>query len=327
MSETDAGFDADIDAWLEHWAAEPSAADATIGGARQHARITNAAARSRLRLAATTEHDVSADGVPARVFRPAEGDVAGTLLYFHGGGWIFGGIDTHLHHARRLAVEAGVVVVSVDYRLAPEHAFPAAYDDCLAATRWAAGSLAELGGAAAGLVVGGDSAGAQLAASVAIACRDTGLDLAAQLLVVPVVDARGAYADPGRNAEYPSRAENATGYGLLLATMAAFVDHYAVGSEDDWADDWRVSPILARAAPGSLAGLAPAIVHTAGFDVLRDEGRAYADALSAAGTPVTFRTWPTLHHSFLGLGGVSAAADAAAAQVSADVRAALTPRL
>ncbi|MBA3782954.1 MAG: alpha/beta hydrolase [Nocardioides sp.] len=317
MSEV---FDADIDAWLKHWAAEPSAADATMTGVRQHARITNAAARWRLRLAATTEHDVSAGGVPARVFWPTEGEVAGTLVYFHGGGWILGGIDTHLHHARRLAVEAGVVVVSVDYRLAPEHPFPAAYDDCLAATRWAADSLGELGGATAGLVVGGDSAGAQLAASVAIACRDTGLDLAAQLLVVPVVDGRGAYADRARNAEFPSRESNATGYGLLLTTMGAFVEHYAPTS----ADDWRVSPILARSSAGSLAGLAPAIVHTAGFDVLRDEGRAYADALSAAGTPVTFRTWPTLNHSFLGLGGVSAAADAAAAQVSADVRAALS---
>ncbi len=313
-------FDPDIDRWLRHWAAEPSAADTTVAGARQHARITNAAARSRLELAATSEDDVSAGGAPARVFRPTSGDVAGTLLYLHGGGWIFGGVDTHLHHARRLATEAGVVVVSVDYRLAPEHPFPAAYDDCLAATRWAADSLDELGGVASGLVVGGDSAGAQLAASVAIACRDTGLDLAAQLLVVPVVDGRGAYRDPARNAEFPSREQNATGYGLLLTTMGAFVDHYAPES----ADDWRVSPILAQSSAGSLAGLAPAIVHLAGFDVLRDEGRAYADALATAGTPVTLRTWPTLNHSFLGLGGVSAAADTAAAQVSADLRTALS---
>ena len=312
MSDT---FDPDIDRWLRRLAAEPTAGDTSMDGVRQHARITNAAARSHLTLAPTTEHDVSAGGVPARVFRPTDGDVAGTLLYFHGGGWIFGGVDTHLHHARRLAVEAGVVVVSVDYRLAPEHRFPAAYDDCLAATRWAADSLDELGGATAGLVIGGDSAGAQLAASVAIACRDTGLALAAQLLVVPVVDGRGLYADPSANAAFPSREANATGYGLLLTTMGAFVRHYA----PDDADDWRVSPILAE----SLAGLAPAIVHTAGFDVLSDEGRAYADALSAAGTPVTRRHWPTLNHSFLGLGGVSAAADAAAAQVSADVRAAL----
>jgi acetyl esterase len=208
---------------------------------------------------------------------------------------------------RRLAVESGAAVIGVDYRLAPEHPFPAAFDDCLAATLHLAGTRT------GPLAVAGDSAGGQLAASVALACRDLGVRLAGQLLVVPVTDVTGGYADPDVNARYPSRAERAGGYGLTMAGMRWFAELYRPPGRGD---DRRVSPL--RAA--DLAGVAPAAVHTAGFDPLRDEGAAYAAALDAAGVPVVHRDWPTLNHGFFGLGGVSATAAQAASQAAADLR-------
>jgi acetyl esterase len=308
-------FDPDIAEWIRQRALDPTAADASVEGVRIHARAVNERSRGLLKdpPVPAAERDIvleTAGGpVPARVTEPATRFTDATIMFFHGGGWIAGDMRTHLQHMRRLAVETGSTVVGVDYRLAPEHPFPAAFDDCLAATLHVAGT------AAGRTAVAGDSAGGQLAASVALACRDREVPLAAQLLVVPVTDVAGGYADPGVNARHPSRREREDGYGLTLVGMRRFAELYAPPG-----DDWRVSPL--RAA--DLAGVAPAAVHTAGFDPLRDEGGAYAAALRAAGVPVVHREWPALNHGFFGLGGVSATADRAARQAAADLRGLLT---
>jgi acetyl esterase len=305
------GFDPDIAEWLRRRALDPTAADASVAGARTHARAVNERSRGLLQdppvpaAERDTVLETAGGPVPVRVTEPAARRTDATIMFFHGGGWIAGDLDTHLQHMRRLAAETGSTVVGVDYRLAPEHPYPAAFDDCLAATLHVAGAPAGR------LAVAGDSAGGQLAASVALACRDQGIPLAAQLLVVPVTDVLGGYADAGVNARYPSRQERAEGYGLTLAGMRWFAGLYASPG-----DGWQVSPLRAP----DLAGVAPAAVHTAGFDPLRDEGNAYAAALRAAGVPVVHREWPTLNHGFFGLGGVSATAERAARQAAADLR-------
>ncbi|ROO85717.1 acetyl esterase [Actinocorallia herbida] len=309
-------FDPDIAAWLAARAADPTAADTGIDGVRAHSRAVNDRARALLEAPAVPAAesaivlDTEAGTLPARLLRPGVQGPCPTIVYLHGGGWIAGGTDTHAQHVRRLCVEASAVVVSVDYRLAPEHVFPAAFDDALAATRWAHAHLAELGGDPARVVVAGDSAGAQLAASAALACRDTATPLAAQLLIVPVTDLLGGYTDHEVNALYPSRALE--GYGLTTPAMADFTRAYGV---DPAAPDWRSSPL--RAA--DLSGAAPAVVHTAGFDPLRDEGAAYARRLTASGVRVIERRWPTLNHGYFSLGGVSAAAETAARTAARDL--------
>ncbi len=162
------------------------------------------------------------------------------------------------------------------------------------------------------LVVAGDSAGAQLAAVVAIPARDEGLPVAAQLLFYPVATVAGYYGDDQANAAFASRVECGDGPGLLVSTMVWFAQTYADAAD---AADWRLSPMA-----GKLSGLAPAVVHTAHFDMLRDEGNQFAEALRAADVPVIAREFPTLHHGYFGLGGVSAAADAAGTQAAADLR-------
>ncbi|MEV5829143.1 alpha/beta hydrolase [Spirillospora sp. NPDC052242] len=306
-------FDADVAAWLGARALDPTAADASVEGARRHSAAVNDRSRALLAdpFVPADERDERIDtpdgSVPLRVIEPANRVDGATILFFHGGGWIAGDMRTHLQHMRRLAAGTGRTVVGVDYRLAPEHPYPAAFDDCLAATL----HVARASGPDERVAVAGDSAGGQLAASVAIACRDAGVPLAGQLLIVPVLDVAGGYADPAVNARYPSRAKRAEGYGLTLDGMRWFSELYAGPG-----DDWRVSPL--RAA--DLAGVAPAIVHTAGYDPLCDEGDAYAAALRDAGVAVVHRTWPTLNHGFFGLGGVSAAAETAAARATADLR-------
>src|SRR3954452_18695815 len=218
----------------------------------------------------------AAGPLAARVYRASDKQ-SPTVVFFHGGGWVAGDLDTHDRQARLLAIETGAVVVSVDYRRPPETRFPGAFEDAFAAVSDVFGRVAEFGGDAKRLGVAGDSAGGNLAATTAIACRDAGIKLAAQLLVYPVTDVLGSYADARENARFPSRAENAEGYFLSRAVMEWFCGHYL--ADPSHATDWRVSPL--RAA--SLAGVAPAIVTTAWFDPLRDEGAAYARALEAAG--------------------------------------------
>lgn len=234
-----------------------------------------------------------------RLYRGAGTD-AGALLpavvYFHGGGWMVGDLGTHDVVCRQLANAAGCALIAVDYRLAPEHRFPAAVEDSVAAVRWVAAQAAALGIDAARIAVAGDSAGANLATVAALTLRDLPLagdpGLAMQLLVYPVTDL---------GLQTPSYASDTGRYLLTHADMLWYRGHYLRNDAD--IADWRASPL--RAA--SLAGLPPTYVMTAGFDPLLDEGRAYADALRAAGVDVTYECFEGQIHGFLLMGGVLAA--------------------
>jgi acetyl esterase len=228
--------------------------------------------------------------IPARLVMPASATPPPVLVYFHGGGWTIGDIDTHDVLCRQLCAASGAAVLSIDYRLGPEHRFPAAFDDCLAATRWLQREGADLGVDVGRLAVGGDSAGGNLAAAVAIALRDGG-DRAPcfQLLIYPATDMR---------AVAPSHTSNGQGYLLTADSFVYYRGHY-IEDPADWAD-WRASPLL---APG-LSRLPPALVLTAGYDPLRDEGRQYADALSAAGNRVQYVCFERQIHGFITMGRV-----------------------
>jgi acetyl esterase len=252
----------------------------------------------------------------ARVYRMST-EKSPTVVFFHGGGWVAGDLETHDRQARWLAIETGAVVVSVDYRRPPEVRFPGAFEDALAAVRDVAARIAEFGGDANRIGVAGDSAGGNLAATVAIACRDAGIKLAAQLLVYPVTDVLGGFADEAENARFPSRAENADGYFLTRATMQWFCGHYL--ADNARGTDWRVSPLRAK----DLAGVAPAVVATAWYDPLRDEGAAYADALVNAGVAVKYHPGEGLIHGYFGLGEASEVAKAEAQRARADFKAML----
>jgi acetyl esterase len=252
----------------------------------------------------------------ARVYRMSDKQ-SPTVVFFHGGGWVAGDLDTHDRQARLLAIETGAVVVSVDYRRPPETRFPGAFEDGFAAVRDVIARIVEFGGDSTRVGVAGDSAGGNLAATVAIACRDAGIKLAAQLLVYPVTDVTGAYANAEENARYPSRAENAEGYFLSRAVMQWFAGHYLENAGHG--TDWRVSPLRAK----NLAGLAPAVVCTAWFDPLRDEGKAYADALKAAGVETKYHDGLGLIHGYFGLGEASQTARLEAQRARADFKAML----
>ena len=258
----------------------------------------------------------AAGRLAARVYRVSD-QKSPTVVFFHGGGWVAGDLETHDRQARWLAIETGAVVVSVDYRRPPETRFPGAFEDAFAATRDIFTRIAEFGGDHSRVGVAGDSAGGNLAAAVAIACRDAGMKLAAQLLVYPVTDVAGNFADATENARFPSRAENAEGYFLSRAVMQWFAGHYL--SDAKHGADWRVSPLRAK----SLAGLAPAIVCTAWFDPLRDEGKAYADALQAAGVATQYYHGAGLIHGYFGLGEASETARREAQRARADFKALL----
>jgi acetyl esterase len=255
----------------------------------------------------------AAGPLDARVYRNTQ-DQSPTVVFFHGGGWVAGDLETHDRQARLLVIETGAVVVSVDYRRPPETRFPGAFEDAFASIRDIVKRINEFGGDSKRVGVAGDSAGGNLAATVAIACRDEGVALAGQLLAYPVIDVAGNYADPKENARYPSRSENAEGYFLSRAVMEWFAGHYLGDSKNG--TDWRVSPLRAK----SLAGLAPAIVTTAWFDPLRDEGKAYADALKAAGVATKYYDGPGLIHGYFGLGEASEAARKEAQRARADFK-------
>lgn len=249
-----------------------------------------------------SSQDLLAGGVPARLHRP-EGVVRPPVLaFFHGGGWVVGDLDTHDGITRALCRRAGTAVLAVDYRLAPEHPYPAALQDCLAATRWLAQAADGLGLGA--VAVGGDSAGGALAACVALACREAGPALAAQLLVYPCTDAGTAADSYWRNAE---------GYGLTAETMRWYWSQYAQDADRD-------DPLLSPARAADLSGLPPAVVVTAEYDPLVDEGDALARRLAAAGVPVRHRQLPGQVHGFLGMTGAVAAADEAVTVLAHDLR-------
>jgi len=225
--------------------------------------------------------------IPVRVYRPSDDPALPVLVWFHGGGWTIGSLETHDNTCRSLANAVGCIMVSVDYRLAPEHKFPAAVDDAFAATQWVAEHAAGLGGDPKRIAVGGDSAGGNLAAVVSLLARDAGgPELAFELLVYPVTD---------HEFESASMQENATGYFLELESMRWFYNQY-LHDERDGAD-WRFSP--ARAT--DLSGLPPAFVITAEFDPLRDQGEAYARRLEEAGCAVEARRYDGVFHGFFGM--------------------------
>jgi acetyl esterase len=265
-----------------------------------------AAARAAIappQVASVSDRQIKGAAGPlaARVYRVSS-EKSPTVVYFHGGGWVAGDLETHDWQARLLAIETGAVVVSIDYRRPPETRFPGAFEDAFAAVRDITARIAEFGGDAARVGVAGDSAGGNLAATAAIACRDAGIKLAAQLLAYPVIDVVGNYADAKENARFPSRQENAEGYFLSRAVMEWFSNHYL--DDPKHGGDWRVSPLRAK----RLAGVAPAVVCTAWFDPLRDEGKAYADALAAAGVATKYYDGPGLIHGYFGLGEASESA-------------------
>jgi acetyl esterase len=234
-----------------------------------------------------------------RIYRPPLTGPTPLIVFFHGGGWVIGDIDTHDGSSRILSRRTGAVVVSVDYRLAPEDRFPAALDDCFAATSWVAAHAAELGGDPSRLGVAGDSAGGNLAATVSQrAARDGGPAIAAQALVYPATDFSTAR---------PSLQANGEGYLLTADSVRWFQAQY-LGDHDP--ADPGASPLL-----GSLAGLPPAVVATAEFDPLHDEGVAYADALRQAGVEVLLLDFAGLVHGFMGLGTLSSASARATDEV------------
>lgn len=229
------------------------------------------------------------------------------IVYFHGGGWVIGNIETHEGVCRMLANASGCRVVSIDYRLAPEHKFPAAIEDCLAAVGWIAAHAGEFGIDAARLAVAGDSAGANLAAVVCQLAQVAGTPkIALQILLCPCTDAA---------ADTTSRREFAEGYLLERATMDWFVDHY--GARDPL--DPRLSPLHAA----DVSGLPPAHIHTAAFDPLRDEGKAFADRLAQAGVPVQYTCHPGMIHNFYALAGAIPYGRVAMQGVGAAIKAAL----
>ena len=265
-------------------------------------------------LSVSDRHVKGATGpLAARVYRVSL-EKSPTVVFFHGGGWVAGDLETHDRQARLLAIETGSVVVSVDYRRPPETRFPGAFEDAFAAIKVVVARIAEFGGDINRVGVAGDSAGGNLAAATAIACRDAGIKLAAQLLVYPVTDVAGNFADTKENARSPSRSENAEGYFLSRAVMEWFAGHYL--DDKKHGTDWRVSPLRST----SLAGLAPAVVTTAWFDPLRDEGNAYADALAKAGVATRYHHGAGLIHGYFGLGEASETARKEAQAARADFK-------
>jgi acetyl esterase len=261
--------------------------------------------------------ELSAEGpggaIPLRLYRPigsSEGRALPVLVYYHGGGWTIGDLDTHDTLCRQVANGSGCAVVSVDYRMGPEHRFPAAVDDALAALRWVHAQAPALQLDPGRIAVGGDSAGGNLAAVTAIAARDGGGPvLSFQLLIYPATDMR---------AVAPSHTRNGQGYLLTADTVAYFRGHYV---DEKQYDDWRASPLLHE----DLSRLPPAFVLTAGYDPLRDEGLQYAQRLTEAGNVSTLVCFERQIHGFILMGKVIDEANAAVQLCAAQLRQALNP--
>ncbi|MBI5786511.1 MAG: alpha/beta hydrolase [Rhodocyclales bacterium] len=248
--------------------------------------------------------------VPLRIYTPRRKNGArGVVLYCHGGGFVLGDLDIYDSTCRTICNDSGCIVVAVDYRLAPEHPFPAAVEDCHAALAWLAAHAGEIGGDPQRLAVCGDSAGGNLAAVLALIARAEGIPLRYQVLIYPVTSAA-----PG---DLPSHTEFGEGYVLSRKAMLAFTRHYfgAAGR----APDWRGAPLLAE----DLSGLAPALVMVGSYDVLRDDGEAYANAMSAAGVPTTLIEYKGLSHGFINMAAFLSAGRLALSQVGISLRDAL----
>jgi acetyl esterase len=249
--------------------------------------------------------------VPVRVFVPEAAGPLPILVHYHGGGWVIGSIDGSDNLCRALANLTPCIVVSVDYRLAPEAQFPAGLEDCYAATRWVAEHGVELGGDPTRLAIGGDSAGGNLAAAVALLARERGgPKISFQVLIYPVTDA---------NFETGSYREMAEGYGLTRDNMQYFWELYL-------ADEADAANSLTSVLRADLAGLPPALVITAEFDPLRDEGDAYAAKLKAAGVPVEHVAYPGQIHGFFNVGTMMQTGDKAVEAAARSLAAALAPQ-
>jgi acetyl esterase len=245
--------------------------------------------------------------IPTRIYTPDAPAPRPALMYFHGGGWVLCDLDTHDVPCTAIARRAGAVVVAVDYRLAPEHRFPAAVDDCYAATKWVASNAARLGIDPKRLSVSGDSAGGNLAAVVSLKSRDEhGPAIANQVMIYPVTDLSSFNT--------PSYGEFATDHSLTKTEMEWFRDLYLSSTAD--ARNPLASPLLAS----DLRGLPPALVITAECDPLRDEGEAYAKRLQAAGVPVTYTCYPGMIHPFFSLSAAIPQAFDAYQQVADKIR-------
>nr|ACL67848.1 lipolytic enzyme [uncultured bacterium] len=247
--------------------------------------------------------------IPVRIYTPEGPGPFPLLVYYHGGGWVIGDIETHDGLCRSLTNAAQCVTVSVDYRLAPEHKFPAAIDDAYAAAEWVAANAPALGGRAAPIAVGGDSAGGNLAAAVTLIARDRGTpSIGYQLLFYPVLDFASDTA---------SYADNGEGYLLTKNTMRWFWNHYLKRESDG--ENPHASPLRAE----DLRGLPPGLVITAEFDPLRDEGEAYAARLREAGVAVTTKRYAGMIHAFMNMPAILGQAKMAFDEAGAALRAAL----
>ena len=292
--------------------AHPSLEKVPASEARRLYRETRAALRPPgpvLPVVGDLNAEGTAGSIPLRLYRPSNG-VLPALIYFHGGGWVLGDLDTHDVLCRQLALQAGVIVIAVNYRLAPEHPFPAAVDDCYSATAWISANALALGVDNTRLAVGGDSAGGGLATVVTLMARSGGPSLKYQILVYPVTDLR---------AQTESYSKYADGYLLTRNLMRWFIAQYAT-TEDD-VRDWRASPLLAP----SVDGVPPALVMTAGLDPLRDEGEAYARRLEEAGVPVDYMCLGGMVHGFLTMGGKIDTANRAVSYAASALRQRLVP--
>ncbi len=303
---TTSPIDPDIQRLLAivHDVTQPRVTSMTPAEARDWTRSMRRPPRRPIDIALVVDRTIPGPGgpLPIRVYHPAPTESRPVVIHLHGGGWVIGSVAEWDPIARRLARDLDAVVVSVEYRLAPEHPFPAAVDDAITATRWIATHASDLGGDATRVVVGGDSAGANLAAAATITLRDTdGPPLAGQYLVYPVTD-----ADFTRD----SMIEHARGKLLETVDMGWFWDHYCPSLDER--RDWRASPLRVADA----RGLPPAVVALAGHDPLFDEGRDYAARLAEAGVPTTVHVAESLVHGYLGLTEASAGADTAFTEVT-----------
>ncbi|MBR1198999.1 alpha/beta hydrolase [Bradyrhizobium sp. AUGA SZCCT0240] len=244
--------------------------------------------------------------IPARIYTPKTlrrmDGLAPCLVFYHGGGWVIGDLDSHDVVCRKLAHEGELIVISIDYRLAPEHKFPAAVDDAVTAVKWVAANAKDLGIDTARIMVGGDSAGGNLAAVVALAARDgDGPKLAGQVLIYPATDF---------GMKHPSHSEPETSILLTHSVIKWFCNHYLSSPAD--IDNWQASPARAK----TLEGLPSAYVLTAGGDPLRDEGDEYAARLKQAGVPVTYKHFPGQFHGFFTMGKLLPQANVAVTEIA-----------
>lgn len=301
--------DPQIQALLDRGTGVPATHTLSVAEARHQyeARIALMAEPAHVAKVVTQTIDGPGGSLKLRIYTPVGRGPFPLVMFFHGSGFVLCSLDTHDGMCRNLAAGIGCVVVSVDYRLAPEHKFPKGLDDCLAATRWAAAHGAQLGTYPARIMLAGDSAGGNMAAVTALRVRDEGGPaLCGQMLLYPVTD----YHTPGT----PSYAQNADGYGLTRNTMEWFWGHYLANPLE--AENPYASPLRAR----DLSGLPPAYVMSAEYDPLRDEAELYGQRLRAAGVPTEITRRPGMNHGFLFWVGKVARADAAMAEACAWAR-------